>query len=215
LKTSIPDFSSPTTSTLPGETRTLDIDPLSTVEDLKSKLLDHEGIPIDDQTIQFGGRSLANGRTLSDYGLQKGSTIQLQLKLRGGSMPSFSFNKLEKTKILEFSTSGPKWINILEGISFFGPCKNVKCEVKGGWVYVTSGFGVFYMGEHKIFCPMCKERVKFDNCGFFNCNVEVVGELKSGIEVFKSFTHKDYKFLTFEDGDNEEYSYLKFKVTRL
>jgi len=129
-------------------------------------------------------------------------------------MPSFSFNKMEKTKIIEFGT-GPTWRTVREGITFFGPCMNVNCKVQKDSVYVTSGFGVFYMGEHKIFCPMCKERVKFDNCGFYKCNVEVVGELKSGKEVRKSFTRKDYNFLTFEDGDNEEYSYLKFIVNRL
>jgi len=202
-----------TTST--GAPIILDIDPLGTVEDLKGMLLDHNGFSRDDQTIQFGGRNLVDGRTLSDYGLQEGSTIQLQLKLRGGTMSSFSFNKMEKTNIIKFGTTAPKWRYVGEGITFFGPCMNVNCKVQKDTVYVTSGFGVFYMVEHKIFCPMCGEKVKVDNCGFYNCNVEVVGELKSEKEVKKSFTRKEHNFLTFEDGDNEEYLYLKFIVKRL
>ena len=69
--------------TLTGKTITLYIDPDDTIESLKELIWDYEGIPPDQQYIIFAGKHLEGKRTLASYNIQKESTIQLILKLRG------------------------------------------------------------------------------------------------------------------------------------
>lgn len=87
--------------TLTGKTVSIEVEEGESIEDVKAKIAEKEGIPPEQQRLIFGGQQLQDAKTLSDYDVGDDSTLHLVLRLRGGNVLSL----LSRSKHFEVSSS--------------------------------------------------------------------------------------------------------------
>lgn len=71
--------------TLAGKTLSIEVEPTESIESIKQKIADQEGVEESTQRLIFGGKQLENGKTLQDYDVGEDATVHLVLRLRGGA----------------------------------------------------------------------------------------------------------------------------------
>ena len=94
--------------TFAGKTITLDVEACYTIDDVKAKILAREGIPLDEQRLDWFGNKLEGGRMLAEYNIKEESTLHLAPRLSGGGGDG-AWNRNMRPRLDGFAGNQQPW----------------------------------------------------------------------------------------------------------
>lgn len=186
------------------------------IESVKAKIQDKEGMVPKDQILIYAGKQLEDGLTLEHYDVRRRKTIHLELRIRGGGGPfplkfiDVTSNAIER---LTVSPWAPEWRIFDKGLTMEGLCKNTQCVAHNKKVLCQKGYMTYNLQKDISACPMCRSAIDPIRPLYYKCVVVYNGMKSDGSRISSPLKKFDllqsYKV---EEAGMCEYKFLIIQV---
>ncbi|ETO09136.1 polyubiquitin [Reticulomyxa filosa] len=140
--------------------------------------------PVDEQRLVFAGKPLEDNRSLKDYCMKEGSTVQMLQRLCGGN---FTAPDVKQQDMIKTGNNSLHFYTVSPGLNYAGRCEENTCVAgkNSEWIICNRGFGQIRPNEDEdgvhadkdkfagVQCPGCKKAFTVDNYFLYNCNSSI------------------------------------------